>query len=106
MPAPEGGFYLFPDFSPLRQKLAARGITDSNQMTEILLAATGVATLPGTCFGRPTNELTLRLSYVNFDGASALEAAQQGADIDENFLRRHCPDSVEAIARMGEWAKA
>ncbi len=104
LPSPEGGFYLFPDFSPLRPRLAARGINDSATLTERLLVETGVATLPGTCFGRPADELTLRLSYVNFNGAAALAAALAGGPIDENFLRQHCPDSLAAISLMAAWA--
>ncbi|MEO5590606.1 MAG: aminotransferase class I/II-fold pyridoxal phosphate-dependent enzyme [Gemmatimonadaceae bacterium] len=101
---PDGAFYLFPDFSPLRARLASRGRATSADFTEMLLSDTGVATLPGTAFGRPESELTLRLSYVNFDGAAALAAAQAGGVLDEQFLRLHCPDSVEAINRMAEWS--
>ncbi len=104
LPTPAGGFYLFPDFSPLRAKLAARGITNSSQLTEALLNDTGVATLPGTSFGRPDDELTLRLSYVNFDGAAALDAVRDGAVVDEVFLRKYCADSVAAIHAMADWA--
>lgn len=106
LPAPDGAFYLFPDFSPLRPHFAARGITTSAQLTETLLHQTGVATLPGTAFGRPADELTLRLSYVNFDGTAALREAQAGEAVDESFLRRHCPASVDAITRIAEWADA
>jgi aspartate aminotransferase len=102
--APDGAFYLFPDFSPLRPALATRGIATSAQLTESLLEDTGVATLPGTAFGRPADELTLRLSYVNFDGAAALQAVHAGERVDDSFLQRHCPASVEAIARLAGWA--
>ena len=67
--APKGAFYLFPDFSPYRQRLAARGIRSSLELSERLLEDTGVATLPGSSFGRPHTELTLRMAYVDFDGA-------------------------------------
>src|SRR5665648_453574 len=69
---PEGGFYLFLDFTPLVDVLARRGIKDSTGLCERLLMETGVAILPGVVFGRPSGELTARLSYVNFDGAKAL----------------------------------
>lgn len=105
MPEPDGAFYLFPDFEAHRERLAARGVTGSASLAEKLLDDTGVATLPGAVFGRPKDELTLRLSYVNFNGGAALAAAQAGAVIDEDFLQRHCPDTLEAIRLMAEWVK-
>jgi len=46
------------------------------------------------------------LSYVNFDGAAALAAAESGAAIDAVFLRRHCPDTLEAMDRIAGWLQA
>ncbi len=40
-----------------------------------LLEETGVALLPGAAFVRSRAELTARLAYVDFDGASALAAS-------------------------------
>jgi aspartate aminotransferase len=99
----DGAFYLFPDFTPMRERLAAKGAVDSRTLAERLLEDTGVATLPGAVFGRPRDELTLRLSYVNFDGGAALAAAQGGAEVDDAFLKRHCPDTLEAIERIAAW---
>jgi aspartate aminotransferase len=67
LPPLDGGFYLFPEFGAHAERLAARGVTGSTALAERLLADTGVATLPGEAFGRPPEELTLRLAYVNFD---------------------------------------
>ncbi|QAR33143.1 aminotransferase class I/II-fold pyridoxal phosphate-dependent enzyme [Geovibrio thiophilus] len=103
---PDGGFYLFPDFSPLKDKLSARGIHDSAEMCERLLEETGVATLAGSCFGRPADELTLRLSYVDFDGGAAIEeSAELGAEavLGEDFLRKRCGNTMEAIDAMSVW---
>lgn len=99
----DGAFYLFPDFEPFRDQLAARGVTGSAALAERLLLDTGVATLPGAAFGRPPGELNLRLSYVNFDGAGALAAVAAGEWVDETFLRRHCPETLAAIDRMADW---
>ncbi len=98
-----GAFYLFPDFEAHRARLAARGVADSPSLTERLLEDTGVATLPGSVFGRPRTELTLRLSYVDFDGAAALAAARAGETVDEAFIRRHCPRTLAAIERIADW---
>jgi aspartate aminotransferase len=103
---PEGGFYLFPDFSPLRDKLATRGITTSTELCNRILEETGVAMLPGVAFGRPETELTLRLAFVDFDGARTLAAAEQlAADIElgEDFLRRNCDKVVSAFDLLEEW---
>ena len=103
LPDVDGGFYLFPHFGSA-SGLTQRGIETSEALAEQLLQDTGVATLPGSVFGRPRPEPTLRLSYVNFDGASALSAAQAGETVDEAFVRRHCPDTIEALSRIAEWA--
>jgi aspartate aminotransferase len=104
--APEGGFYLFPDFGPHRDKLAAQGIRGGKQLCAMLLEKTGVAILPGEDFGRSREELTARMAYVDFDGAktlSILESAGDAYRVDEDFLRTHCPNVVMATERMCEW---
>jgi aspartate aminotransferase len=103
LPSLDGAFYLFPDFGAHRERLAARGVVDSPSLAARLLDDTGVASLPGDAFGRPREELTLRLSYVNFDGGAALQAAAGGAPIDIDFVRRHCPGTVEAFERIAGW---
>ncbi len=104
-PAPDGAFYLFPDFSPLRERLARRGIATSRDLAEAILEQLGIALLPGVVFGRPAEELTLRIAYVDFDGAAALEAAAglDGSRLDEAFLRRIAPRVVDAVERLAGW---
>lgn len=105
---PQGGFYLFPDFGPLRDKLRARGITRSNVLCEKLLEETGVAILPGDDFGRPRDELTARLAYVDFDGARAMSVLEGNEEtkIDESFLFTNCPNVMNAIKRLAAWVSA
>jgi len=103
---PAGAFYLFPDFSPLRERLSARGISDARTLCERLLEETGVAILPGSDFGRPPEELTARLAYVDFDGARALVALEHaGGDgaPDEAWLRAYCGNVLTAIDRLCDW---
>ncbi|MBD3160822.1 MAG: aminotransferase class I/II-fold pyridoxal phosphate-dependent enzyme [Candidatus Eisenbacteria bacterium] len=103
---PEGGFYLFPDFRRWREPLRARGIATSPFLCTRLLDETGVAILPGAEFGRPVEELTARVAYVDFDGGAALAAARAlpaEAGIDETFLERHCGRMLDAIRRIGAW---
>jgi len=64
----QGGFYLFPDFSEFKNKLAARKIETSEQLTSALMDETGVALLPGSAFGMAQSSLTARLAFVDFDG--------------------------------------
>ncbi|WLD59459.1 pyridoxal phosphate-dependent aminotransferase [Salinispirillum sp. LH 10-3-1] len=75
--APEGGFYLFPDFGRFRTQLAQRGINGSDTLCAALLEEAGVALLPGTAFGMLEEELVARLAYVNFDGKNP-EPVYQG----------------------------
>jgi len=100
---PQGAFYLFPDFSPLALRFSVAGIETSSQLAIRLMEESGVAVLPGEAFGRPPNELTLRLAYVNFDGTNALKESRLiplGEPLDEAFLRAVCPSTVEAIERL------
>lgn len=71
--APDGGFYLFPDFGAHRERLAARGITTSAELTARLLEEAGVALLPGSAFGCDPAQLSARLAYVDFDGEAVLQ---------------------------------
>jgi len=103
---PTGGFYLFADFTALEVELRARGCTTSAELCEQLLEATGVAVLPGSAFGRPRRELSIRAAYVDFDGAAALEALRSyGGEPDRAFLETHCGDTLEAFERIAAWAR-
>ena len=103
--APQGGFYVFPDLAAHREALAARGIHTSRQVCQELLEQVGVAVLPGSEFGRPVNELTLRAAYVDFDGEAALKAASDAPVLDENFLRAHCPQVLGAVEALCDWVQ-
>ena len=106
VPRPQGAFYLFADFSRKRKRLAQRGITTAAELCSALLEDTGVAILPGSDFGRPPEELTARLAYVDFDGARALAAAERESPrgrLGERFLRDYTPGVVEAMDRIAHW---
>jgi aspartate aminotransferase len=106
---PTGAFYLFLDFTPLAEKLARRGITDSGTLCEQLLADTGVAILPGEAFGRDRAELTARLAYVDFDGARALAASETLAldsPLPTDFTSVWCERVRTACNLIAEWANA
>ena len=105
--SPDGAFYLYPDFSPLRERLAARGIRDSVTLCDRLLEEANVATLPGAAFAQPRTELTSRLAYVDFDGAAALAASENLPLHDElpaDFTNQRCHRVLEGVGRIAQWA--
>lgn len=105
-PRPQGGFYLFTNFSFYKDSLVHRGILNSHQLCEQLLEDTGVALLPSYDFGRPSDELTARMSYVDFDGEEALRLAREEyaqQQLNGRFVEQICGDMLESIQLIGEW---
>ena len=98
---PQGAFYLFPELEDIRPRLEARGVRTAEALCNQMLEDTGVAVLPGTDFGRPHGELSIRLAYVDFDGAEAIQYAN--GELDEAWLKAHCPRVVDGIERMVSW---
>lgn len=94
--APEGGFYIFPDFSAFTNQLKKGGVETSNQLCEQLLAATSVALLPASAFGFEPELLAARLAFVDFDE----NTARNSANIDAGF-----PNVIEGIKLIIEWVK-
>ena len=106
---PKGGFYLFPNFSEPRTRLSARGIKSSRELCDRALDDLGVAFLPGSVFGRPEHELSVRISCVDFDGGAALEAAAELGEDEEpgqDFLKKYCNPTFDAINRLADWVAA
>ena len=92
--APEGGFYLFPDFSNYSEKLHTYGIKTSEELCNRILSETGVALLPGSAFGMNKKHLTARISYVDF------EDPLQKEDFD---FKKDCPKIIEGIQVLKNW---
>lgn len=104
---PTGGFYLFLDFSELADKFSARGITNSSLLCEKLLDETGAAILPGSDFNRSEDELSARLSYVDFDGAQALTASYSiplHEKLPDDFLQQYCGNVLAAAHVIVDWS--
>lgn len=105
-PKPEGAFYLFCNFRNFMEKLSAHNIHSSLKLTAKLLEDTGVALLPGCVFGRPEEELTTRLAYVDFEGARAMAAAEtlsSESPITSDFLSAYCSHILEAVEKIIVW---
>lgn len=104
---PRGGFYMFPDFEVVRCALAKRGITTAQQMCDAIFEEVSVALMPGgPSFLRPVQELTMRLCFVNFDGAVALKASEAiGLDnpLPDGFVEKHCELTAGGIQALKKW---
>lgn len=100
---PQGGFYLFPDFQKYRHQLAKLDIKSSVELCAAILEKTGVAVLPGVEFGRTYKELTMRIAYVNFDGAKALDDVRvipKKRALRTQDLANSCAETYAAIERL------
>ncbi|MEW6200594.1 MAG: pyridoxal phosphate-dependent aminotransferase [bacterium] len=103
---PEGAFYLFPNFSPLNEKLARHNIYNSRDLCEYSLNEMSIAFLPGSEFGRPADELTARIAYVDFNGARALSASEHiplAETLGDDFLDHFCRPALTGIERLCDW---
>lgn len=113
---PQGGFYMYPDFSRYRNYLVnGCGVESSDELARHILRNQSVATLPGTAFGDDPSALRLRLSTVDFDGMSALEAyrrqppraageTREACRAAENrFVETACPRVAEGCRRLVEY---
>lgn len=102
---PEGGFYLFPNFDHHQEALAAINIHTSEDLALYLLETLKIATLPGTAFGTPPGELSLRLSASFIDleekekAERLLQLSRQGIDPATMMGNEH-PNMNEALRRM------
>ena len=98
--SPKGGFYLFPDWNNKKEILNSMDITTSKQLASFLLQTYNLASLPGSEFGIPENNLSLRLSTVDYDGTLVLnEYKKRDTTIEENsleFIKEFAPNLVGA----------
>jgi aspartate aminotransferase len=70
---PQAGFYVYPDFGPLRPRLAARGVADGGGLAGALLERYGVGVLAGEEFGDDPRALRFRAATSLLYGESADE---------------------------------
>ena len=83
--------------------------SDIKKAFRAALDETGVAFLPGKAFGRPDEELTVRIAYVDFDGARALAASEQiplDQDIGPDFIEIYCHNTKRGIELLCEWVES
>ena len=96
---PEGGFYLFPEFTNAK-------FSSSSEMCKDILNKTGVALLPGSDFGLHSNKMIARLSYTDFDGSNFLKNTLGSKNLDKADLEKYAPNIVEGVIKLKEWSNS
>jgi hypothetical protein len=106
---PSGAFYAYPSFNRWQGPLADKGIDSSDDLAKHLLDEYELATLPGSVFGSPPADLSLRLSSSYLDtgtdaeAASLVNAFKEDPD-PERFIENHHPELREVCTRLAEFA--
>jgi hypothetical protein len=59
--------------------------------------------LPASDFGHRPEDLTTRIALVDFDGGAALDALKSGAELNDDFLGRHCPKVLDGLDHLADW---
>jgi len=96
---PEGGFYLFPEFTNAK-------FSSSSEMCTNILNKTGVALLSGSDFGLDSNKMIARLSYTDFDGANFLKNTLGSKNLDKADLEKYAPNIVEGVIKLKKWSNS
>lgn len=102
-PRPQGAFYLWPDFEPIREQLVNKGISTSRQLADALLEQERVLALPGSAFGAPPEQLALRLSVCDYAGAGALASCSKH-EISSEQVAELAPRVVAAADAIAAFA--
>ena len=96
---PQGGFYIFPEFSNAK-------FSSSSNMCKDILSKTGVALLPGSDFGLDSSKMIARLSFTDFDGGSFLKNTLGSKKLDTADLKKNAPNIVEGVAALKDWSNS
>ena len=96
---PQGGFYLFPEFSNAK-------FSTSSEMCKDNLNKTGVALLPGSDFGVDSKRMLARLSYTDFDGGGFLKNTLGSKKLDNADLKKNAPNIVDGVSKLKEWSNS
>lgn len=102
---PEGGFYFFVDFNPIREDLKRHGVADSNALAHSLLdhpyhfaAVTGDACL------LDADDYGARIAYVDYDGKKAFENYKANVpgsvEDEEEFVKQNAPRMVRGVETL------
>jgi hypothetical protein len=83
--------------------LESIGIFTSEDLCTTLLEQEGIALLPGSDFGRKQEELTARLSFVDFDGEKALHFISEQPAFNDKWMIEIAPRIVKAMEVLKRW---
>ena len=96
---PEGGFYLFPEFTNAK-------FSSSSAMCKDIINKTGVALLPGSDFGVDSNKMIARLSFTDFNGSEFLNNTLGSKKLDNADLKKYAPNIVDGVSKLKEWSNS
>ena len=96
---PEGGFYVFPEFTNAK-------FSSSSAMCRDILNKTGVALLPGSDFGLDSNKMLARLSFTDFDGTGFLKNTLGSKKLDSADLKKYAPNIVDGVSALKDWSNS
>ena len=99
-PAPEGAFYLFPDFQNYADKLSAININTDVELCDLLLDQANIALLPGSEFYREQTDLSARVAYVDYDGRDILSKWPETNIVTEADINTLFPAMVDGCDRL------
>ena len=103
---PEGGFYVFGDFTKLKDSFKTHErIETSGELVRKLSNETGVQVLAGENFCRKDFELNFRLSFVDFDAKLVLEKSKNNK-LNEDFIKSYMPNIVEGMNLIEDFIKS
>ena len=96
---PEGGFYVFPEFTNAK-------FSSSSAMCRDILNKTGAALLPGSDFGLDNNKMLARLSFTDFDGTDFLKNTLGSKKLDSADLKKYAPNIVDGVSALKDWSNS
>jgi aspartate aminotransferase len=96
-----------PDWNQHHKPLKKMGITTSKALAETLLKKWNVASLPGSEFGMPPENLCIRIATVDYDGETALQTfranPEQALADPDVFINTIAPRLVAACNQIKEF---
>ena len=96
---PEGGFYLFPEFTNAK-------FSSSSEMCKDILNKTGVVLLPASDFGLDSSKMLARLSYTDFDGNHFLKNTLGSKKLNNVDLKKYAPNIVDGVEALKDWSNS
>ncbi|MFE3640627.1 pyridoxal phosphate-dependent aminotransferase [Streptomyces sp. NPDC059169] len=99
---PAGGFYVYPDFQPLRETLARQGVTDSATLARRLLDESGIVVLAGHLLGDDPGALRFKAatSLLYGDDKEQQEALESDDPVRLPHIDARLDRIAEAFARL------